>query len=226
MIRQKTYRLNGTGDHPEAAHRARSGHALTLVPFVGKPGWFEVINFWGQRLGHLSNRHPVSRDIFGGRKLLHASVNCINSFFHSGEPSITVRLVTGEPGDTFPEWTPGPLEIVEKIETPVGAFKITITAPAKSYDVAIEDESYRQPVIRKCAVGDRVELVPEANNVFDERAVAVYARNLQIGYLPTDGWLTSEILDEGSEVLASIGSIAMIETGYLKVTLKVKISRP
>jgi hypothetical protein len=71
------------------------------------------------------------------------------------------------------------------------------------------DGSDRQRIIRECKVGDQIRLVREANNPYDENAVALLtARGRQIGYLERE---TAEdvaaLMDDGAHPTAVIAKI-------------------
>lgn len=71
------------------------------------------------------------------------------------------------------------------------------------------DGSDRQRIIKECKVGDEIRLVREANNPYDENAVALLtARGRQIGYLERE---TAEdvaaLMDDGAHPTAVIAKI-------------------
>lgn len=98
-----------------------------------------------------------------------------------------------------------------------------LLSPAATYrySVGLVGESYRQPAIRRCTVGDAVTLRHDVGNAHDARAIAAFARNQQIGFLPRDGWLTRAIIDEGKTVSATISSMAASGGGHTGVVLGV-----
>ncbi len=76
------------------------------------------------------------------------------------------------------------------------------------YTVSIVGELHCQKQIKSARIGEPVEFVPEPLNKFDSRAIKVTTCDgSALGYLERNGWLTRVILDDKTEVRASIRDI-------------------
>ena len=198
MLTEKTFRPAGAAQCQYAIGVVQSGDRLTVTPDLDCDGGYILETLDGDAVGYLSARHWVSIDLENGRDMLHATVNCTGNV-KDGFDTVTVRIVTGDAGDTF-EMPP---------------------VVPRTYRVGLAGESYRQPAIRRCRIGDPVTLRHDVGNAHDSRAVAAFARGEQIGFLPRDGWLTDAIFDQGKQVSASILSMAAGGGGHMGVVLEV-----
>lgn len=70
-----------------------------------------------------------------------------------------------------------------------------------------DDGSARRDILRKCSIGEEVELIPEPENLFDANAVKVCRSNgEQLGYLPARSQLAKK-LEQGCTFRARIKNI-------------------
>lgn len=94
----------------------------------------------------------------------------------------------------------------------------------KLYPVGIVGESKYQPAIRRCFEGDLVDLVIEAGNPHDPKAIAVVSRRGEtIGYIGRDSFVRSAIHTQGKWPTARIKSISAGAKGQLGVVLNVDL---
>lgn len=85
---------------------------------------------------------------------------------------------------------------------------------AYGHPVGIVGESNYQDAIKRCKVGEEVEVVREPTNPHDNLALAVLSeRGEVIGYIPRKSWLRKAIHKEGRNCVAHIISIAPPEPG-------------
>ncbi|NJC33886.1 hypothetical protein GGR88_001360 [Sphingomonas jejuensis] len=192
-VREETLRLAGERDCQPGIREATLSEPITLSPDPKGRGGYVASGKSGKPLGYLTNRHWIARDLANGRRILHASVNCIQPFANAqGIHTITFRVVTGDAGDRFQM----PPAVAPRSQAP------------RTYSANIVGESYRQPAIRRTKVGEAVKLFHDIENEHDDRAVAVFnARGEQIGFLPRDGWLTEALIDQGCHYRASVKEI-------------------
>lgn len=192
MLTEKTFRPGGKKDFQVAISYAKVGDKLEVLHDPDKEACYLICDGDGEPVGALSSRHWVSLDLEMGREILHASVNSRGED-DEGYDTLTVRIVTGEPGEKLPE---------------------PVVQQAKVYRANIVGESYRQSAISQTKVGDAVTLSHDVANRYDPRAIAVMnAAGQQIGFLPRGGWLTDALLDEGKSYVARIGQIHRPEIG-------------
>jgi len=70
------------------------------------------------------------------------------------------------------------------------------------------DGTDRQKIIKKCKESDVLQLQREPNNQYDEKAIAIYQKKYQIGYVTKNFSETlSPLMDNGSELFAEISEI-------------------
>lgn len=200
MLTEKTFRPAGGGKCQCGIATVQVGDPLEVIADYDRPGNYVVTEASGEPVGFLSARHWVSVDLANDRIVLHASVNGIGSD-QGGNDTITVRIVTGDTGDTF--------------EMPA--------AVTRTYSVGLVGESHYQTAIRRCGPGDPVSLVHEPTNRFDNRAIAAKVMGQVIGYLPRDGWATAVLLDERKNIDGRIASIEQSGGGMLGVVVTVSI---
>ncbi|MDP8995105.1 MAG: HIRAN domain-containing protein [Pseudomonadota bacterium] len=94
-----------------------------------------------------------------------------------------------------------------------------------TYSVGLVGESNYQEAIRACRAGERVEVVHEVGNPYDEQALAVVTgRGATIGYVPRSSWLRDAIHDEGQGCSATIRSVGRGERGLLGVVIEVTLN--
>ena len=93
------------------------------------------------------------------------------------------------------------------------------------YRLSVVGESNYQRAVRKCAVGDVVDLRHEHNNPHDARAIAIATKKHGevIGYAPRESWVHRAALDEGKDLFAWIDSVSPGEGSNWGVVLKVAI---
>ncbi|HEY0116266.1 MAG TPA: HIRAN domain-containing protein [Allosphingosinicella sp.] len=93
-----------------------------------------------------------------------------------------------------------------------------------SYKVGLVGEQNYQPAIRQCRPGEKVYVVHEVGNPYDEEALAVESmRGMVIGYIPRSNWLRGAILTQGQGCEAIIASIERGTAEHLDVVLDVKL---
>ena len=96
---------------------------------------------------------------------------------------------------------------------------------AGSYSLGIVGESNYQSEIRRCRRGQGVEIIHEADNPYDELALAVVTTDgATIGYVPRGSWLRDAVHDEGKGCDAKIKSINTAGDGLLGVVLQVSLN--
>ena len=89
------------------------------------------------------------------------------------------------------------------------------------------DGTWRQDIIRRCATGDPVELVPEPENPYDQHAVKVEHRLGLIGYIPSaSARRFAREIDNGYIVTSSIHEITGRDKATLGVVLRVRVEGP
>ena len=94
----------------------------------------------------------------------------------------------------------------------------------KVYPVGLVGEQHYQKTIQRCRENDRVRIVHEPDNKFDDKALAVRtASDETIGYIARDSWLREVILDQSKKTWASIVSIKPGGSGALDVVLGVAV---
>lgn len=79
---------------------------------------------------------------------------------------------------------------------------------SRGYPFGIVGEASYQPAIRRCATGQRVLVLHERNNPYDDFALIVVTGDGEtIGYIPKSSWLRDAIHEEGKGCAATIMSI-------------------
>jgi HIRAN domain len=93
----------------------------------------------------------------------------------------------------------------------------TVPRHERDHDVSVErsagSRTYRlglagarQRIIRKCSIGERLQLVPDLGNPSNKRTVGVFRQSgEQVGYLPRGHGLLKEIMD--GRVAAAVDTI-------------------
>jgi len=96
---------------------------------------------------------------------------------------------------------------------------------SRTYPVGIVGEASYQTAIRSCAVGQRVRIVHEPDNPYDEFALAVATEDGRtLGYIARDSWLQDAVHEEGKGCEAIIKEISAARRGRLGVVLDVSPS--
>ncbi len=93
----------------------------------------------------------------------------------------------------------------------------------RKYSVAVNGERNYQDAIAAIGEGEAVVLFHEADNPYDERAIAVSCHGDTIGYLPRDCWLTEVLLDEGKGCSARVSRLTRGPKNLTGVTLEVQL---
>jgi hypothetical protein len=97
-------------------------------------------------------------------------------------------------------------------------------APKKAFPIGIVGESKYQRSIAACHEEDEVLIWHEADNPYDERALAVTARGETIGYIPRDSFLHRGLLDEKQACSARIMKLQRgHERGNTGVVIEVEL---
>jgi len=92
------------------------------------------------------------------------------------------------------------------------------------YPVGIVGEANYQSAIRRCSVGQRVRVLHELGNPYDERALAVVTADGQtIGYIARDCWLQDAVHGEGRGCDATIKAVSS-SGGMLGIVLDVSLT--
>lgn len=194
-----TCKLAGARDCQDALARLKIEQPLVVTDDPECPGGLRLSTMQGERVGRLTGRHIAAMHVAGGEAVLHCSVNSVST----SEPRhITIRIATGAVGDRY--------------EAPPALV-------ARSYLASLVGESHHQNVIARCAAGDAVLVMHEADNSYDKRALIVYAAAGQLGYLPRDSWLHRAVFEEGKGVAATIHATGAGERGLLGVQLEVEV---
>jgi hypothetical protein len=72
----------------------------------------------------------------------------------------------------------------------------SLAQPAGGRTIRLGVAGARQRMIRKCSIGERLQLVPEPGNPSNKRAVGVFRQSgEQVGYLPRSHGLLKETMD-------------------------------
>lgn len=152
--------------------------------------------------GALPRRGHLCKAVLDGARVGHASWHSIGEADDEGCPSsLRLRVVLVEEGEHF-EMPP--------------------IRPPRTYQVGLVGESNYQSAIRRCTAGQRVEIVHERGNPYDDLAlVVVTERGDTIGYVPRDCWLQGAVHDEGKGCDATIKSVGSGDSGKLGVVLDV-----
>lgn len=94
-----------------------------------------------------------------------------------------------------------------------------------SYKVGLSGESNYQPAIRACRPGQRVRVVHEPDNPYDDEALAVESESgATIGYVPRSSWLREAIHEEGKGCTATILSLDQSAGEALGVVIDVVLN--
>jgi hypothetical protein len=73
---------------------------------------------------------------------------------------------------------------------------VSIARPAGSRTYRLGLAGARQRIIRKCSIGERLQLAPDLGNPSNKRTVGVFRQSgEQVGYLPRGHGLLKEIMD-------------------------------
>ncbi|MDQ2879587.1 MAG: HIRAN domain-containing protein, partial [Pseudomonadota bacterium] len=163
-----------------------------------------VHNYLGEPCGLLPRRGKLCREILAGATVGHISWQSIGSN-GPGEPptKLRVRVVLVDEGEHF-EMPP--------------------MAPPRRYLVGIVGESNYQKEILRCSPGDRVEIVRERGNPYDDLALAVATDDGRtIGYIARDSWLRGAVHQEGKGCEATIKEIRAGGGENLGVVLEVTL---
>jgi hypothetical protein len=82
----------------------------------------------------------------------------------------------------------------------------------------------RQRIIRKCSIGERLQLVPEPGNPSDKRTVGVFRQSgEQVGYLPRGHRLLKEIMDDRISVVVDNISVVTLAKPIRSLVLKLTV---
>jgi hypothetical protein len=90
------------------------------------------------------------------------------------------------------------------------------------YPVGLVGESHYQPAIRRCRIGEGVQIVPEPANPYDPRALAVIsARGQLIGYIPKSSFVQRLVHDEVRTLATHIHAINSHPNGHTGIVILV-----
>lgn len=71
-----------------------------------------------------------------------------------------------------------------------------------------QDGSNRQEILSRCKTGQSIQLVREADNPYDQHAIAVVTKQgKQLGYMPGGDYRLAEHMDKGGQVSARIVAV-------------------
>ncbi len=83
---------------------------------------------------------------------------------------------------------------------------VSVARPAGSRTYRLRVAGARQRIIRKCSIGERLQLAPDLGNPSNKRTVGVFRQSgEQVGYLPRGHGLLKEIMD--GRVAAAVDTI-------------------
>lgn len=164
-------RFVGTPETHEAIALVEWSQPLTIEKTDA--GQLRFLDQNGNLIGTVTHRHKVAKLIAEGM-LVHECMT--GNFFraHEGLPhgSVNIRVDLLEPGEEPPKPQPS----------------------IRDYPVGLVGESFCQPAIRKCRVGEPVVLWHQTDNPHDDLAIAVSRINGdRIGYISRDSWLRDAI---------------------------------
>jgi hypothetical protein len=102
---------------------------------------------------------------------------------------------------------------------------IPLVQPAGGRAFRVVVAGTRQTIIRKCSIGERLQLVPDPSNPSNKRTVGVLRQSGErVGYLPRGHGLLKEIMDgRVSTVVDNISAVTLanpIRSLVLKVTVR------
>jgi len=102
---------------------------------------------------------------------------------------------------------------------------IPLVQPAGGRAFRVVVAGARPRIVRKCSIGERLQLVPEPSNPSNKRTVGVFRRSgEQVGYLPRGHGLSKDIMDDRvSAVVDHISAVTLakpIRSLVLKVTVR------
>jgi|GEM_PF-3058115 len=177
--------------------------AVSLAPDPDDPGTLLVHNHSGDPCGILPRKGELCKAILAGAQVGHISWQSISERPDGTPLKLRVRVVLVEEGEHF-EMPP--------------------MAEPKLYPVGIVGEASYQPVIRRCSSGQRVHIVHEPDNPYDEEALAVVTEDGHtLGYIARDCWLQDAIHEQGRGCEATIKEISAASGGKLGVVLNVTL---
>lgn len=214
MERSLSVRPLGTAAQTDAIDRTRENELITVRVRSDGSNSVEFLNAAGALLGHVTARHGLAKELQQGRVVTFAR------FTGRRNDGVTIRVTTGDPGDTVSPYT---LEWHARIMGEASDNRPRSNGP---YYVNIVGESYWQDEIARCSVGEEVILAHDTNNSHDPRAIAVVGpRYERIGFLPRDGWLTRALIDEKHSYKATISDLhqASGERLHIAVVLSVNL---
>lgn len=94
---------------------------------------------------------------------------------------------------------------------------------AKSYPIALAGCGMYQDAIAAIGVGEVARFFHEADNPYDDRAIAAVCHGDTIGYVPRGSWLTRALLKEEKPVSARVTRVAPGREGVRFVTLTIEL---
>lgn len=193
------FQLSGARPYQDAAESVEVLDPLIVDEWPDDKGAYLVrLASTGEPVGVISANKPVAIALSEGQVVLEATVNCANAKESRG-PS--VRITTGDVGDELPP--------------PIAA---------RSYTVNIVGEQFYQDAIAHCAAGERVKLLHEYDNPYDNRAILVEdCRGMPIGHIAKDTWLQRALLDERQGFHASISDVSIGIRGFSEIQLSVTL---
>jgi hypothetical protein len=164
------------------------GKPVSIAPDRDDRGAVVVSNHKGEPCGVLPRRGSLCKEVLAGAKVGHISWQSFGRDEVGGPlDRLRVRIVVVEVGEHF-EMPP--------------------MAELKQYFLGIVGEASYQPVIRQCAPGQRVHIVRETENPYDNEALAVTTDGGDtLGYIARDCWLRDAVHEEGRGCEATINEI-------------------
>jgi hypothetical protein len=180
------------------------GQPVSIAPDPDDSGAVLVLNHRGEPCGVLPRKGNLCREILAGANVGHISWQMLDRTSNGQLSRLRVRIVTVSEGEHF---------------------EMPAVAEPKRYPVGIVGEASYQPAIRRCAPGERVQIVHELDNPYDQQALAVLTNDGNtIGYIARDCWLQDALHDEGHGCEATIKAVSSAENGMLGVVLEVTLS--
>jgi hypothetical protein len=176
---------------------------VSIAPDPDDFGAVVVRNHRGEPCGVLPRRGNLCKEILAGAKVGHISWQMLDREPDGQLSRLRIRVVTVNEGEHF-EMPP--------------------MAEPKQYPVGIVGEASYQPSIRRCSVGQRVQIVHEPDNPYDKKALAVVTEDGEtLGYIARDCWLQDAIHEQGRGCEATIKGIRTAGAGKLGVVLDVAL---
>lgn len=199
-MKHRTLKLSGGSLYGDAMRALTISQDLVIEERPEGGLLFKTLQ--GMPVGYVTVRHEAAREIADGKIVLHCSANSVPGPA-ADDPSLTVRLVTGDQGEHF--------------EMPA------MTEP-RTYFVGLAGESHYQEAINALQPGDKVTILHEIGNPYDDEALVVHDRSSRpLGYIPKAHWLKGAVFEEAKGASAKVNRTERAKSGMLGVVLSVHL---